>query len=264
LIPSTAIWVGVYVTLGVVAGIPVEHFLTKLARLAVQGAILLVIGVGGYLAIRQAPDRSQAPLVNMPGWVKTTLAALIDLGVVASVLTGLLALVRRLTGTGVTASWADAVVVLAAFAAIYLFVTRRSTGATLGEALLHATYLPRRAGTSVELAPSSTQIQDPGLQSAADLLHAVATVPRLAVLRTLLKQPSTSSEVAKSLGMAPNETTYHLAALGQVGLVGPDAGGQRFRILDPSRDWIAEVLARGGAQAAVPAPEAPPDTTKPS
>jgi membrane-associated protein len=266
LLPSTAIWVGVYVTLGVVAGIPVEHFLTKLARLAVQGAILLVIGVGGYLAIRQAPDRSQAPLVNMPGWVKTALAALIDLGVVASILTGLLALVRRVTGTGVTASWADAVVVLAAFAAIYLFVTRRSTGATLGEALLHATYLPRRAGTSGELAPSSPQIQDPGLQSAADLLHAVATVPRLAVLRTLLKQPSTSSEVAKSLGMAPNETTYHLAALGQVGLVGPDAGGQRFRILDPSRDWIAEVLARGGDQAAGPAPEAgvPPDPTKPT
>jgi len=263
LIPSTAVWVGVYVTLGIVAGIPVEHFLTKLARLAVQGAILLVIGLGGYLAIRRAPDRSQAPLVNMPGWVKTTLAALIDLGVVATVLTGLLALVRRVTGTGVTASWADAVVLLAALAALYLFVTRRSTGATLGEALLHATYLPRRAGASLEPELVPAQIVDPGLQSTAELLHAVATVPRLAVLRILLTAPSTSAEVAKTLGMAPAESTYHLAALGQAGLVGPDLpGGQRFCVLDHSRDWIADVIARGGSPGARP-PADPPHQAQP-
>ena len=98
LVPSTAIWIGVYVTLGVVAGIPVEHFLTKVARLVVQGAILLVIGVGGYLAIRRAPTKAREPLVNVPGWVKTILAALVDLGVVACILTGLLAVVRRATG----------------------------------------------------------------------------------------------------------------------------------------------------------------------
>ncbi|MGC1185289.1 MAG: helix-turn-helix domain-containing protein, partial [Candidatus Dormiibacterota bacterium] len=72
----------------------------------------------------------------------------------------------------------------------------------------------------------------------------------LAVLRILLKAPSTSAEVARALGMAPAESTYHLAALGQAGLVGPDSGvsgGQRFQVLDQSRDWIAELITRGGS-----------------
>ncbi|MHB8313208.1 MAG: DedA family protein, partial [Candidatus Dormibacteria bacterium] len=141
LVPSTAVWVVVFVVLGIVVGIPVEHFLNQLARLAVQGAILVVIGVGGYLAIRRAPAREREPLVNLPTWVRTSLALFIDLGVVASILTGLLSIARRFTPTGLVASWADGVVLVAAVAAVYLFITRRGTGATVGEALLHTVYL---------------------------------------------------------------------------------------------------------------------------
>jgi membrane protein DedA with SNARE-associated domain/DNA-binding transcriptional ArsR family regulator len=247
LIPSAAIWVGVYVSVGVVAAIPVEHFLTKLARLAVQGGILLVIGVIGYLAIRRTPARDREPLVNVPGWIKTVLAALIDLGVVASILTGLLALIRRVTGTGVTAGWADAVVLVAALATLYLFVTRRSTGATLGEALLHTVYLRRRATDDVPAPIANPELVDPALQSAADRLRALGTVPRLAVARALLAGASTAAEVARTVSISPDEISYHLAALGRAGLVNSKFqadDGETFRLEEQFRPWISDILRR--------------------
>jgi membrane protein DedA with SNARE-associated domain len=263
LIPSTAIWVIAFVALGVVAGIPVEHFLTKLAKLAVQGAILLVIGVGGYLAIRKAPAREREPLVNVPDWLKTALAALIDLGVVASVLTGLLTLARRVTGVGLVATWADGVVVLAALGALYLFLTRRSTGATVGEALLHTVYLPRRTPLAVPAeAPAPA---DPELQSAAELLHALGTVPRLAVARCLLAGPASTQDVARATRMSSDESIYHLSALVQVGLLETSGGEDdpRFQIRSPLSSLVAEALsqkprperpARGGPVGVLPDP----------
>lgn len=252
LIPSTAIWVGVFVSVGVVAGIPVEHFLTKLARLTVQGVILLVIGVGGYLAIRRAPAKERGPLVNVPGWVKTVLAVLIDLGVVASILTGLLAIARRVTGTGVSASWADGVVVLAALATLYLVVTRRSTGATVGEALLHTVYLPRRHVSAALATVAQVQSIDPRLQSAADLLQTLAATPRLAVVRALLAGARTTAAVASDASLGVDETTYHLAALIGSGIVRGEQSavdGDHFQVRDEFRSWLALLpgLGLGGA-----------------
>lgn len=249
LVPSTAIWVVAFVALGVVAGIPVEHFLTKLAKLAVQGAILLVIGVGGYLAIRKAPARDREPLVNVPDWLKTALAALVDLGVVASILTGLLTIARRVTGVGLVATWADGVVVLAALAALYLFVTRRSTGATVGEALLHTVYLPRR--TRLTAPSEGSGAQDQQLETAAELLHALGTVPRMAVARCLLAGPAGTSEVARATRMSADESLYHLSALVRVGLL-ETAGADddtRFQIRRPLVSLVTQALVHQVAQA---------------
>ncbi|HVD04212.1 MAG TPA: VTT domain-containing protein [Candidatus Dormibacteraeota bacterium] len=251
LLPSTAIWVGVFVALGIVVGIPVEHFLTKLAQMAVQGAILLVLGVGGYFAIRRAPAREREPLVNVPGWIKTSLAALVDLGVVASVLTGILAIARMVTGTGVIASWADGVVALAALAAAYLFITRRSSGATVGEALLHTVYVRRRAGGTVVGIAASSGPHDPSLQSAAEVLTALAAVPRLAVVRALLGGAATSAEVARDASMTSAETVFHLAALRKAGLVGVVSGTgreERFRITSQFRGWVGDFLGERSEQ----------------
>ncbi|MHB1527118.1 MAG: VTT domain-containing protein [Candidatus Dormibacteria bacterium] len=248
LVPSTAIWVVVFVMLGILVGIPVEHFLSQLARLAVQGAILLVIGIGGYLAIRRAPAREREPLVNLPTWARTALAVFIDLGVVASILTGLLSIARRITGTGFIASWADGVVVVAAVAALYLFVTRRGTGATVGEALLHTVYLRRRGRTDSGRAEPRADNLDPDLQAAAEVLHALGTVPRLAVVRALLAGASGSSEVAREAAMSKEECEYHLAALAHVGLVEVELSGfdgSRYGIQDNFRAWVAALIGGG-------------------
>ena len=110
MVSSTVVWVGVYVALGILIGVPVEHFLDQLQKLAVQGAILIVMGVGCYLAVRKTPSSSGAGLVRVPRWVRVVLAALLDIGVVASIVTGLLAL-GRLLGVGFGSGWVDAVVV---------------------------------------------------------------------------------------------------------------------------------------------------------
>jgi membrane protein DedA with SNARE-associated domain/DNA-binding transcriptional ArsR family regulator len=259
MVPSTAIWVVVYVAVGVVAGIPVEHFLTHLAKLAVQGAILLVIGLGGYLAIRWAPDVDRQPLVHLPGWLRTSLAVLVDVGVVASVLTGLLAIVRRVTDTDFVAGWADVAVVVAAVGALYLFITRRGAGATVGEALLHTGYLRRRSEVGGPGRGTPGGWAQGQLQATADVLRALGSVPRLAVLRSLLQGAVTVADVAARAGLSDEETDYHLAVLVRAGVVATvSLGGQelRYGVQERMRDWVSELLSKTGA--------APPDSARPS
>jgi len=55
IVPATVIWIAVYVALGVLVGVPIEHFFTAVQKLAIQGAILVVMGVGCYFLIRRTP-----------------------------------------------------------------------------------------------------------------------------------------------------------------------------------------------------------------
>jgi hypothetical protein len=64
------------------------------------------------------------------------LALAVDLGIIASLVTGLAAVFRRLLGAGAVNSWVDAVVLAAVVIVAYLVFTRHSMGATAGEALL--------------------------------------------------------------------------------------------------------------------------------
>ena len=98
------------------------------------------MGVGCYLAVRKTPSSSGAGLVRVPRWVRVVLAALLDIGVVASIVTGLLAL-GRLLGVGFGSGWVDGVVVLLVVGAFYVIVARRSAGATAGEVLLQTSYV---------------------------------------------------------------------------------------------------------------------------
>lgn len=251
MVPSTAAWVVVWVVLGAAVGIPVEHFFTRIAGLAVQGAILVVIGLGGYLAIRRAPTGQRESLVHLPVWGRTVLAVAVDLGVVASILTGLTAIVRRFSGAGLIASWADAAVVVAAIAASYLFVTRRGAGATVGEALLRTVYLPHRGQRTVAQSLRAVMGQEPAdhdLQAASELLHVIGSVPRLAVLRALLEGPRGVGQVAAAVEISGDEAAYHLAALKRAGLVeGGTDPKETYAVAAPFRRWLAELLGPGQA-----------------
>ena len=253
MVPSTAVWVVVWVVLGIVAGIPLEHFFTKVSSLALQGAILVVIGVGGYLAIRRAPTSQRESLAHLPVWIRTGLAVAVDVTVVASILTGLAAIVRRLSGVGPSASWADGVVVVAAIAALYLFVSRRGAGATVGEALLRTVYLPRRGERSVGeslRAAVGAEHSDPQLHAAAELLHAVGAAARLAVLRALLERPRGAEEIAQEVRLPTDEAAYHLLALRRAGLVEPvSASPEEYAVAPRSRAWLVELLSAAAAAA---------------
>ena len=207
MVSSTFVWVGVYVALGILIGVPVEHFLDQIQKLAVQGAILIVMGVGCYLAVRKTPSSSGAGLVRVPRWVRVVLAALLDIGVVASIVTGLLAL-GRLLGVGFGSGWVDGVVVLLVVGAFYVIVARRSAGATAGEVLLQTSYvsghgLPLKPRAALEAVRSLVTRSDDELTATGDLLHALGDPERLRIVTQLLDRPQTLDELAAAIRSSP-------------------------------------------------------------
>jgi len=246
--PATALWVGACVVLGAVVGLPVEHFLGEVQKLAVQGGILIAIGVGSFVAIRRVPAGDRGALVRMPDSARLVLALAVDMGLVASLVSGVVAVVRRLVGAGVIAGWADAVVVAAGIGIFYLVITRRGTGATAGEALLRTTYIARRH-RPVAAAPEIDELalRDADLLNAAGLLRLVADASRLRLLRHLLGGDRTSAELSKETGLPVADVVYHLGQLWRAQLVVPtDGGAAEVRYSIPrgrARDAVLGVLA---------------------
>ncbi len=251
-VPPTVAWVGVFVVLGAVVGIPVEHFLGEVQKLAVQGAILVAIGLGSFIAIRRVPAGDRGALVRMPDGVRLVLALAVDLGLVASMLSGVVALVRRLVGAGLIAGWADALVVAAGIGIFYLVITRRGTGATAGEALLRTTYIARRhRGPASPPELGNLPAADGDLLHAATLLRLVADVSRLRLLRHLLAGERTSAELARETGLPVSEVVYHLGQLWRAQLVVPtEAGRGEVRYAVPEgrpRDAVLGLLTLAAA-----------------
>ena len=221
---STVLWVVAYVALGAAVGIPVEHFFNQVQQLAVQGAILIVMGVGVYLTIRRTPPSTGAGLVRVPRLVRALIAAAIDLGVIAAIVTGLLALGRRLFGVGIGAGWLDAVIAVVVAAVVYIVVARRGVGGTIGEALLQTSYvsgrrLPRRPQEAWQAARQLLAGSPDELRATAELLGALADPHRLRLVRHLLDSPRTAEELATLTGREPLEVRHQLDRLQSAGVL---------------------------------------------
>ncbi|MEO8899427.1 MAG: VTT domain-containing protein [Candidatus Dormibacter sp.] len=224
MVPSTVVWVGIFVALGTVVGIPVEHFFNRVEQLAVQGVILLVMGLGIFLAIRRTPPSTGAGLVRVPRGVRASIAAAIDIGVTASIVTGLLALGRRLFGIGIGAGWLDVVIPMVIVGIIYIVAARRSAGATVGEALLQTSYvsgrqLPRRPQEALQAARALLAGSPDELQPTADLLRSLADPDRLRLVRHLLDQPRTVEELSELTGSETLEVRHQLDRLLHAGVL---------------------------------------------
>jgi len=234
MIPSTIVWVGAFVALGTVVGIPVEHFFNQVERLAVQGAILVVMGLGVFFAIRRTPPSTGAGLVRVPRPVRALIAAAIDIGVIFSIVTGLLALGRRLFGVGIGAGWLDAVLPMVVGGIIYIVAARRSAGATVGEALLQTSYIsgrqiPRRPQQAWQAARALLAGSPDDLRPTADLLRSLADPDRLRLVRHLLDQPRTVTELATLTRSEPFEVRHQLDRLLNAGVLVVQADGEEAR-----------------------------------
>jgi membrane protein DedA with SNARE-associated domain len=209
IVVSTMLWIGAYVTLGILVGVPVARFLNQVQNLALQAAILIVMCVGCYVGVRQIPTSSGARLVRVPGWARVILAAALDIGLVASVITGFLAL-SRVLGIGVSASWVEAVVALPVVGALYVIVARRTGGATVGEALLQTNYVggrrvPLKPGAALQAIRTLVIGSADELSASAELLWALGDPARRRVVMELLDRPRTLQELASSSGAMPFE-----------------------------------------------------------
>jgi len=244
--PATVIWLAVYVALGVLVGVPIEHFFTAVQKLAIQGAILVAMGVGCYFLIRRTPASSGAGLVRVPRPVRVVIAALLDIGVVASVTTGLIAL-ARLLGFGLQAGWVDPVVALLVVAGFYVVIARRSSGATVGEALLQTSYatgqrLPLRPRAALKAARSVLSRNADELSAASDLLRTLSDPERLRIVSQLLEEPRTVPELATSTRQPPFEVRHQLERLSSTGAL--VVSGEEPRVVYVIRPDLGRALVQ--------------------
>jgi len=256
-VPATVAWVALFTIVGAVAGVPAVHFLTAVEQLVVQGGVLVALGVGGYLAIRYLPDTGRDSPVRLPPPLRMSLALVIDLALIASVVAGLLAVARPLVGVGELAGWLDVVVVIVVIAAFYTVATRRGSHATAGETLFGAHYLTR-AGESPETSAGLSRLMrvlvrelpagsSPELGRAAELFRVLSDQRRLRVARLLLEDARSLDDLAARLDLPRPEVAHHVAELQRAGvaeLAGEDGeAGQRFTIREPhARAGLAELL----------------------
>jgi membrane-associated protein len=252
MIPSTVIWVGAFTALGALIGIPVEHFLTQVERVAVEGAILAGMGLVSYLAIRKTPPSSGAGIVRLPHIARAGIAALIDLAVIGSVVTGLLALGRRLFGFYLGAGWLDAVVASVVGGIVYIVIARRGVGATVGEALMQTSYvsgrrMPRRPQDAWRAARALLAGPTDELQPTAELFRVLADPDRLRLVRHLLDQPQSNAALAALTGTEPLEVRHQLDRLAAAGVLAVEAESEgedeRSRIRPDLVAPLLEVLS---------------------
>jgi hypothetical protein len=195
------------------------------------------------------PAGDSGALVRVPDAVRLILALAVDVGLVASMLSGVVAVVRRLVGAGVIAGWADALVVSAGLGIFYLVITRRGTGATAGEALLRTTYIARRHRGPGQVAGERADLGagDSDLVHAATVLRLVGDVSRLRLLRHLLAGERTSAELARETGLPVADVVYHLGQLWHAQLIAPtETGRGEVRYAVPPgqpRDAVLGLLA---------------------
>jgi membrane protein DedA with SNARE-associated domain/DNA-binding transcriptional ArsR family regulator len=252
--PSAVLWVTVYIVIGVVVGVPAVHFLSELQGLILQGGILVIAGVGGYIAIWRIPEGSWAGLMRLPASLRSVLALGVDMALIGSVVAGVLAVVRPLTRIGLIAGWIDIVVVVVVIAVFYSIATHRGRHATAGEALLGTRYLTRSEQDSsrIGLRGMLKSVLEQGGQGTpnevarqAGAFKALADPERLQVAHLLMSGDRTVEEVSLALHLPSLEAAHALRELEAAHLVvgnGEDADQRYTLASDQVRMGLAAFL----------------------
>jgi membrane-associated protein len=144
LIPSVLIWVAVFTALGVLVGVPVEHFLTQVHHALIQGVELAGVGVVAYLAARYPRGRDASALLTVRPRARLLLAVVIDVTVIATIVAGIDLIALDALGREGIDDVLDGSVTAAIVVALYVLATRGLFGRTAGEALLDTSYRLRK------------------------------------------------------------------------------------------------------------------------
>lgn len=142
-LPAMVAWATLWLLLGATVGIPATHVFTDVARLALRAGVLLAIAALGVTAARHIPPATRAERVAAsvaPRRWRVALAAAVDLGIVATLVTGVGAAARTLFGATENLGWIELAVFTTLVGVGYLAVARRATGVTAGESLLAVAY----------------------------------------------------------------------------------------------------------------------------
>lgn len=140
--PAAVIWVTVFTLLGMLVGLPAQHLLGSLGKVATDGALLLAAGAIGFLSLRHIPavERQNNALLRAPQPHRLALALLVDLAIVTAIVLGIAGLIRAGIGIFDLDGFVDLLVIVLVAVLLYAVAARRGTGLTGGEALFNLTY----------------------------------------------------------------------------------------------------------------------------
>lgn len=238
-VPATVVWVLFFTILGGVVGIPVERFLTSIARLVFEGTLLIVIGLGTYLAARWVPGHRSSALGRLPTPVRIVLAILMDLAVVVTLIAGLEWFLRRVLGVAIVNVGISLALVTAGTIIAYLVVARWGLGATAGEALLGITYRQHPADGGER--DGGAEVPQ-AVRAASRRFRVLGDERRLQLLGLLLEHERTADDLARLLGLSLGDVLGHLGRLERAGLVRSVGDG-------PARVYRVSGSSVGGALA---------------
>jgi membrane-associated protein len=134
-VPALAAWVVAFTAIGDLVGRPAEGLISRVDGIVLTGALSIALAFGAVLVIRHVPraaiDDNQ--LAGVPERWRLLLALAVDLGIVGSVITGIVGVGGRFFPI---LTQVDAIIVVAIVVVItYVLAARRGAGATLGEGL---------------------------------------------------------------------------------------------------------------------------------
>ncbi len=261
IVPLIVLWVVAMTAVGALAGAPAARFLNHLQNLVLQGGLLIGIGFGAYLAVRRVPAGGRAALARLPSRLRVVLAVAVDVALIATVVVGVLAIVSGLLATvyptlpiGAIAWWVELLAVIVAIAMFYSLATRRGLDATAGETLFDTSYLTG-AGSDRGRVRLKRLLQGRLDEEAAPLaeldgasaaFRALADKRCLQVVRLLLQQHASPTEVSATLALSAEHASGALRELEDAGLVVGEGDGtdRRYAIAgDHVRLGLAELLA---------------------
>jgi DNA-binding transcriptional ArsR family regulator len=273
-LPATVLWVLFYTALGFLFGIPAAHYLNRLQNLAIDGGLLLLLGLVTYFAVRRIPGDRLTALGRVPDLLRLALALVVDLVIVAALITGVEAITRKFLGFNPIAQWAEAAVLVVIVIVIYFLITRFGFGATPGEAMLGTSYLKGRRRSHRVGA-----VTEPRLEEARRRFRDLGDSTRLEVLNRMLDGPRTLDELVAGTNVPREEALGHLRTLYRIGLVTPEVDGEdpntRYEIAAPElRDAISRLMAlraapppngsTGALAEGTPAPQLAPPADRPA
>lgn len=135
-LPALVLWEAIWVTLGMVVGLPIAHLLSHFERLILRGGILTVLGLVSWLAVRDVSPARRTGVERLTPRLRALLALAFDTGSVVAVVAGLFAIGRELLEAR-SSVWLEASVAAIALIGV-LIVARRFQ--TPGERLFETEY----------------------------------------------------------------------------------------------------------------------------
>lgn len=97
-LPALLLWQIGWIVLGMLVGLPVAHLLGHFEKIALRGAILIVLGIVVLFAVRGESDDRRGALANLAPRLRATLALCTDAGVVAVFVGGIVLIADRIGG----------------------------------------------------------------------------------------------------------------------------------------------------------------------